>query len=279
MRNEKETEGELSMIKINLISKKHSNLNSDRSQLSHRESSFDMASQTFSNTLRDEQENGSLDSKQSSMSDGIPTRSQSAFRLSALATIFLATFLTVGCNNKGSDGGGGGGAPPPGAVPFNGQPGMIANCANCPTQPITLLSAVTVSNVSRSFQLRLTNVVGNFAGVSANPRYLNPDDALITYYRGPLAATGTLTISGADPYLCNLPPGQYTVTTVSAGLFTGTQVGSWVLGIQGGAGAGRQLQLTGMFVTGAGRLVPSNPAVSLSGSMQVSGCPMSTGVM
>jgi hypothetical protein len=102
------------------------------------------------------------------------------------------------------------------ANPGNGQPGFngIGNCVNCGFNPAVFSQAV--SSTIPQAQLNITlagdvNLMSQWAHMGQNPLFA---------YQGPVAISGTMNVTSVLPMgMCQLPPGQYQVRSISAGQY------------------------------------------------------------
>lgn len=191
--------------------------------------------------------------------------------------LLAISFIFVGCGNNNNGGGEQGAAPAAAVNPAAIAAGAIS-CANCPQNPVSLLTNVQASNASRNLQLLFDAVVGDMRGIPGNPTIVTPDDAPITRYSGTLAFRGMATIGAMDPALCNLPPGQYVMTTQQAGMASAGSFSQAVVLLTGANGQGQAiLTMSGLFFMNSGvSLSPTNQSVRINSAgasrFQVNNC-------
>ncbi len=167
----------------------------------------------------------------------------------ALALAAVLSVLATACSNNG-----GGGSPvyyPPAVTTLTGAGGYgVPTCAGCPPSEALITNGIADASAGGAIAAELNVYFYGDASILAQQQV--PGASSAPYY-GAVAAAGRFNLT--QPLTqCNVPPGPYTFTTVSPGVFgangIGTSFDNIILNVNG---APIQLQISG-------DLQPATPA-------------------
>lgn len=156
-------------------------------------------------------------------------------KLVPILSMFVLSFMTA-CNNGSSKSSPAVSVPIMANYPNSIAPGGCNGCMTNPAQTVFMVSTDS-NNGGQSMTLSL-----DFYGDITRGDFNDPKIPL--KYSGVIQAKGLFRVLAADTDLCNLPPGDYMVTTMQAGMWQAGTIAS--LGLSGFGPVNLKLQAQSM---------------------------------